>query len=498
MSDRITILDAIDDAHLFAPWFREARHWHAWRAFLAALFALPMSDEDRALYTKHTARETPPTAQAREAWLVVGRRGGKSFITALIAVFLACFRSYKEFLAPGERGVVMVLAADRRQARVIFRYVQALMQGVPMLKKLIGAERAESLELRNGIDIEIHTASFKAVRGYTVVAALCDEIAFWPADEASANPDGEIVNALRPAMATIPNALLIGLSSPYARRGVLWEQYRDHYGHAHADVLVWQAESRAMNPTLPEAVVLAAYADDPVAAAAEYGALFRSDVSAFLSDEWIDRAIMSGVFECPPDTGTRYHAFADPSGGGSDAFTLGISHREGRELVLDALRVRHPPFNPEAVVFEYATLLKSYGLSRVTGDRYAGEWVSSAFRKHGISYAASEKAKSDIYLEAEPLFARGAARVVDHRGLQVELRQLERRTTGSGKDRIDHPPRGHDDAANAACGALWLSARERVAIGTGDIFFMTLEEVRDERIAAIEARMANRPALWDI
>jgi hypothetical protein len=150
------------------------------------------------------------------------------------------------------------------------------------------------------------------------------------------------------------------------------------------------------------------------------------------------------------------------------------------------------------VVFEYATLLKSYGLSRVTGDRYAGEWVSSAFRKHGISYAASEKAKSDIYLEAEPLFARGAARVVDHRGLQVELRQLERRTTGSGKDRIDHPPRGHDDAANAACGALWLSARERVAIGTGDIFFMTLEEVRDERIAAIEARMANRPALWDI
>ena len=40
-----------------------------------------------------------------------------------------------------------------------------------------------------------------------------------------ANPDVEIVAALRPAMATVPGAVLLGISSPYARRGILWQQY---------------------------------------------------------------------------------------------------------------------------------------------------------------------------------------------------------------------------------------------------------------------------------
>lgn len=96
--------------------------------------------------------------------------------------------------------------------------------------------------------IEIHTASFRAVRGYSVVAAICDELAFWRSDE-SANPDAEILAALRPAMATIPGALLLAISSPYARRGALWTAYRDHYGRHNSDVLVWQAASRAMNST---------------------------------------------------------------------------------------------------------------------------------------------------------------------------------------------------------------------------------------------------------
>lgn len=57
----------------------------------------------------------------------------------------------------------------------------------------------------------------KPVRGYTVVAALCDELGFW-AGEASAEPDVEIINAVRPAMATIPNAMLLCASSPVRPR----------------------------------------------------------------------------------------------------------------------------------------------------------------------------------------------------------------------------------------------------------------------------------------
>lgn len=139
-------------------------------------------------------------------------------MAALLAVFLSCFRKYDGVLAPGEVGVVMLIATDRKQARVLKRYIAGLLQAVPMLKAMVISETAEGIELTNRIVIEVHTASFRAVRGYTIVAALIDEIAFLPA-EGSANPDSEILVALRPAMSTIPGALLIAISSPYAQRG---------------------------------------------------------------------------------------------------------------------------------------------------------------------------------------------------------------------------------------------------------------------------------------
>ncbi len=184
---------------------------------------------------------------AGEAWLVVGRRGGKSRIAALVAVWLACFRDYRAFLAPGERGTLMVIAADRRQARVVFRYIVGLLEGVELLRPLIQQQTQEAVHLTNRVTIEVHTASFRAVRGYTLVGAVCDEVAYWRSEE-SANPDVEIINALRPGMATVPEALLLCISSPYARRGALWEVYRTHYGRDGDPVLVWQADTRSIEP----------------------------------------------------------------------------------------------------------------------------------------------------------------------------------------------------------------------------------------------------------
>jgi hypothetical protein len=67
----------------------------------------------------------------REIFLICGRRSGKSFVLALIAVWLACFHSYRQYLAPGERGTIFIVASDRRQARTILRYVTALLTRSP-------------------------------------------------------------------------------------------------------------------------------------------------------------------------------------------------------------------------------------------------------------------------------------------------------------------------------------------------------------------------------
>jgi hypothetical protein len=97
----VNILDALDDPKVFGGFFR-AGTWAAWRVFLAALFGLPMTDEQLATYRRFTGRSTPPTAPLHEAWLVCGRRGGKSFVLAVVAVFLASFRDWRHYLAPGE------------------------------------------------------------------------------------------------------------------------------------------------------------------------------------------------------------------------------------------------------------------------------------------------------------------------------------------------------------------------------------------------------------
>jgi hypothetical protein len=257
-------------------------------------------------------------------------------------------------------------------------------------------------------------------------------------------------------MATVPGALLLGISSPYARRGLLWEQHRAHYGQEGDDVLVWQADTRSMNPTVDEAVIARAYEEDEAVAAAEYGAEFRRDIETYVPRETLDRCIIPDRAELPPMAGVSYSAFVDPSGGSSDSFTLAISHNADGKAVLDGVRERKPPFSPEAVVSEYAALLKMYGVSAVSGDRYAGEWPRERFREHGIEYRPSEKDKSGLYVELLPALNSGKAELLDLPRLVGQLMRLERRTGRSGKDSIDHPPGAHDDLANAAAGALVL------------------------------------------
>jgi hypothetical protein len=193
--------------------------------------------------------------------------------------------------------------------------------------------------------------------------------------------------------------------------------------------------------------------------AAEYLSEWRDDLSTFISRELLDAAVDRGVVVRPPVAGISFFAFADPSGGAHDSFTMGVSHREKDEtVVLDLLFERKAPFNPSEVTEEIAALLKSYGCSTVTGDKYAAQWVVEAFAKTGIKYVQSERDRSAIYLDALPLFTSGRVRLIDNARLVAQFAALERRTFSTGKDRVDHGSSGKDDACNSAAGALVLAA----------------------------------------
>jgi hypothetical protein len=349
--------------------------WQSWRVVLKAVFGLAMSDVELDVHRRLTGRLAAPTRTFREVWLIVGRRGGKSMIAALIAVYQTTCRAFK--LAPGERGTFMVIAADRKQARVVKRYVSALLHALPALARLVEKETDERIDLTNGLTIEIHTASFRTLRGYTVIGAVCDEVAFWQSDD-SANPDAEILAALRPAMGTVPDAVLVCIT--YARKGEVGKAYQTHFGKEHAPVLVVQADSRTMK--LPEDIVAQAYAEDEAHAAAEYGAQFRKDVETFVSREVIEACIVSGRFELSPRQGITYAAFVDPSGGSSDSMTLAITHEQDGRVIVDAVWEQRAPFDPDATVGAFADLCHDAPTSRLSWSA-APSWPRSRWTRLG-------------------------------------------------------------------------------------------------------------------
>jgi len=165
--------------------------WDAWKAFLATAYNIPVSVPRAEVVRTCTGLAGAPGEPIREAFVVSGRRSGKSRVASLIAVYEAAFVDHRERLAPGETAVVGLIARDRSQARVLFRYVKGLLKR-PMLARLVVRETATEIELNTNASIEIMTAG-QNVRGYTMAAAVCDEIAYWPSSELCAEPDREVL-----------------------------------------------------------------------------------------------------------------------------------------------------------------------------------------------------------------------------------------------------------------------------------------------------------------
>ena len=348
-------------------------------------------------------------------------------------------------------------------------YCSGFLRASPTLAAEIKSETVSEIRLRNNITISVNAASFRNLRGRTILCAIYDECAYWRSDDevASANPDVEIHRAVAPALAA-SGGKLIAISSPYRRAGLLHSKHKAYFGVANDRVLVIQGESRKFNLLLSQATIDAAYEEDPEAASSEWGAEFRSDLSAFMDDELVDQCVdRERPRELPPVKGRAYSCFVDPSGGRADFYCIAIGHRDETRFVVDVIQGRAPPFNPAEVTSEYARLAQDYGVSKVVGDNFGAEWVSQAWRDNGMDYERSEMPASQLALEALPTFARGSISLPDHAVLLRELKNLERRTSRSGRDTVSHPPGLHDDHANAVFGCLRTAIRPQNGLTTG-------------------------------
>ena len=447
------IVTAMSHPRLFKSWF-EGQSWDGWRAVLKGAYALPMSPSEIEFF-RLVAERDPPPRRVRELWCVVGRRGGKDAIASLITAHAATFFDGQDKLRRGERALCLCLACDREQSKVLLNYCRSYFADIPPLAAMVRRETANGFELTNGVDVTIATNDFRSVRGRAILSCTLDEVAFYKSENSSA-PDVETYNAVVPGTVTLPGSMVIGISSPYRQSGLLFDKFTKHYAKNDDDVLVIRAPSATLNPTLDQKFIDAQVAADPAAARAEWLAEWRGDIESFVTREAIDQCTVPGRLELLPSGSSRYVAFCDPSGGSSDSMTLAIAHTDiwSEKAVLDALREAKPPFSPDAIVAEFAALLRAYGVTRVIGDHYGGEWPRERFRLHGITYETSDRSKSELALTLLPLLNSAKCELLDVPRLSQQLLSWERKTSRSGRDSVDHARGSHDDLATVAAGSI--------------------------------------------
>ncbi len=456
MRPLVGLRQAFEDEHLLGGVMGgESRE--AMRAVLLASQGEPLTASEMAHWRTLTGREVSPGMRAEECHIFAGRRSGKSSGLAALVTYAAALCDYSDRLSPGETGIALLIAENQKQARVMLRYVEGIFDASPALRKLVIGKTQLSLSLSNGIEIEVRPADFRGLRGPSYVIVCGDEINFWRSED-SANPDFEIIDAIRPGLVTT-HGQLFTIGSPYRKAGFGYSMFAKHFGDkGDAQIIVAKGATRQFNETVPQKVIDRANERDPQSAQAEWLGEFRNDIDAFLPREIVEACIIPNRFEIPPMSDVRYFAFADPSGGSSDDMTLAIAHREKNITIVDCIRAAKPPFSPDQVCADFAATLKEYRLHSVKGDRYAGEWPVERFRAYGVKYESAQKPKVEIYLDSIPIFSGQRCELPDHPKLVNQLIGLERRTSRGGRDSIDHPPGGHDDVANAVCGAMLLAS----------------------------------------
>jgi hypothetical protein len=209
MKPLVTMRSALKD-HTLLGYALAADSRLGWRTLLIAMMGEELTAAERITFKELTQLDYEPGIRAEEFIGIVGRRGGKSRAIRVLACYAATLCDYSDNLVPGEIGVLLIIAPDQRQAGIILSYISATLEASERLKRLIRTKTGDTVALTNG--------------------------------------------------------MLALISSPYAKRGILWAMHKHYFGPTNPDrkVIIAQGASRTVNPSLSSGVVNRAMERDPV------------------------------------------------------------------------------------------------------------------------------------------------------------------------------------------------------------------------------------------
>jgi hypothetical protein len=463
-------------------------------AILRSTYGFELSDAELELYRRGTGREHYVPREQREITVLAGRRSGK---TAKIGARIVLYEAFRDHRIPrGERAHVMLIGPTVAQAEIAYDYICKDNSSSPVLRKKVGRYRKNKIVLKNGITILCCACSSISIRGKAVVAAICDEVSFWRNEVTSVHCDEEVLAALRPSMITFATSKLIKITTPHAKRGVVWNEYRRR---AELNYPVWQLPTIEMNPTISTELLEQERERGLEKFKQEYLGQFTDNVVSWIEPEVLDACIVQGRKELPRVRDGTYAAAVDPAFKQSD-FGLAIAHRTSEGLiVLDYVTrwtgSKQAPLGFERVCREIADILRGYGINNVQGDQYAAAAIQQEFLKLGISYREvtfNRKTRPQLFNNLKHLLLQRKIELLDQPELLRQLRSLEEYRVADGGTDI-RPENGKDDLAIVLglC-ASELSQSGCVPLST-PIIFDRIPRPWDDYLASIDADRGGHP-----
>ena len=430
----------------------------AQETIIKSIYGLPLDQEELEIFKEITDWPKYPVGREwSEITAILPRRSGKTNqISANLTIWESCGREHQ--ISVGQTPTVMIVASEkRRQARICFNYVLRKLESSKVLSRMIKNVTREEIQLSNGVSIMVFPCDQARVRGHSLILLIADEVAAWRSE--GVNPDADIIDAARPGL-EYEYSKLIKISTPGGMFGEIWQDHKQFYGKENEDILVFGAgghDTRYFNPSYDQIKLDRLKQRKPFVYETEHKAEFKRSQGMF------DPLIIDGLvshnreLELPPSDEIDYWAFTDTAGGsGKDSYALSIGHIEDGRVIVDLVRSRPPPFDPDEQTKEYCELLHRYRINRVQGDRFSGDWCARSHQKNGVFYQKSERPKNEIYLECESPFNCGIVEIPPLESLSHQLKMLVRTPRSGTKDRVDTPSGQPEDEANVCCGVTWF------------------------------------------
>ncbi len=460
-----TLRRSLSDPQLMAH-VMAGETYRAQRILAMAALGEELTVEERAIFQKFTGgRDYEPGQRVTYFAGISGRRTAKTLSLGMLGTYLTGCCDYGDVLVRGEVGVLLCLAQTQRVATQILNYIEENLKASPVLRQRFVRRTAEAIELVGNLRVESRPASMRNLRGPTYVHIFGDELCFWLLEDFYQNPDTEVLAAARPGLMTT-RGMTVLMSSPYSKRGELFNIYRKHFGpQGSPAVLVYKGTTHDLNPTIPEEEIAAELERDPVRNRAEFLAEFRTDIENLVPLENVE-AVVSDYIELPPSRDFTYVIFVDAAGGsGECSFACAVAHRDGDQIIVDGAWEWVPPFLPGQAIAEIAAIARRYSIGKIVGDHWADGFTAEGFQKHSLAFEATKRVKNSLYADMVPLI--NSRRITLPRNAKMigQIAGLEQQVGRSGRDSIGPPPGGRDDIANCVAGAASLVFGRRSFFG---------------------------------